>query len=148
MADPKRHTVIEALKTRLQTITTGNGYYYDMDTRVDVWRVVPYLPAELPRINIMDEVDSLTDQKEGSEVQDWQLDVRIAVFVPITAILTLRKHIADIYLAIGADPYLNTNVIYVYPVSDSIELDQEEKAVASATLNFRIHYRHNKYTLA
>ena len=154
MADPKRHTVIEALKTRLQTITTANGFYNDLATRIDVWRVTPYLPAELPRVNITDSEDTLTTEliNTGS-IQDWQLRVNVYVMVPITAVLTLRKLIADIYNAVGGfrtgvDASLGGAATWVYPERDTIELDQEEAKLATATITLLIHYRYNKYAEA
>ena len=143
MADSKRETAVNALKTRLQTITTGNGYETDIGSNVKI-----YFPAEieldddtLPLVNIKDGDtdislfdDDLGPITIGKERQRINMSIHIRMAEGTNTAVYLRKAIADVYKAIGTDRRLGGAVFEIFPSSHTMGVTQTDRVIGSADI--------------
>src|SRR6266478_147352 len=101
----RRQDIIDAIKSRLQTISTTNGYHTNLGANVFVYRDAPIEPYELPALVVKDykctKVDELTDVNLSFENWNVFIEVEFVFATSGNSITDVRKGIADVYKAIG-----------------------------------------------
>jgi hypothetical protein len=136
----KRQDILDAVVTRLKTITTANGYNLAICSKVYDWRLTPVKPEDLPAIEVRDG-DALIEMTTMDGGLSHSLQIKIVVLASgITAAATARKGLADISRAIGTDPWFGTLVQSFTPESTGIELLQEENILAAGQYSCTLMY--------
>lgn len=137
----KRQDIIDRLKTAL-AITAGETYHRTITT-VDEFRTKPLEASELSAV-IVREVSDVT-LSQGIESphnrQYHHLTVELELVTNGLTMAQVRQHIADIYKAVGTDTTLGGYCVDVDPISDNIQVDQEELKVQGAIITIRILYQ-------
>lgn len=144
MADSRRQSAVEALKTFLTGITTGNGYETSLGNHVFVWKGGPWQASELPGVSIEDPEDNIEAGSMGLNQEDHKLlvEVKVAVGQADEIDKLVRKCIADIYKKIGTDRKLGTDFIRVtWPRGDKMGLVQDGDARGGAVIKLEVNYR-------
>lgn len=142
----KRQNIIDAVKTRLQAIDGVNPYYLDLSANVYIQRDAPFETwneRELPGVNIVD-----TDEDPDQELMNgpsnvWYRSLKVAISLVSNGALAdtqVREGIADIERAIGTDLTWGTLAIDTKWTGTTLEKDQQEQRILSATVNIEILY--------
>ena len=143
-----RQTIVNNLKTLLQTITIANGYYTALGSNVYLFRTIPMQADELPAVVIFDKGENIDTEGITGSVNIWNRVLNVTLQVVCagsTVDTTVRKLITDIYKALGTDTTLTSTCIDVITTGNQIEIEQESKLIAGASLDIIISYRTNKY---
>ena len=103
MADSKRQQVVDALVTRLETISTVNGFETNAGTNVFQWRGYDIPDNKRPAIDVRDSEQTL--ETEAGEADRHTLVVEINCFAAgADSPADIRKIMADVVKAIRDDP--------------------------------------------
>jgi len=147
MADSIRQDVINALKTRMATITTGNGYETNIGTYVKEWYTGDANSDNIPMLNIVDESvdirmegDELGGIRMGKERHEMDVTLEVRLSNGTSTSTTLRKAIADIYKAMGTDRTLGGILKDSRPRNDQIKIEQNDKVVGLANVSLSLFY--------
>jgi hypothetical protein len=142
----KRQQILDAMKTRLQLINGSTPYYLNASANVYIQRDKPFeswSDRELPGINIVDGDEEPGQELLSGAVNVWYRDLNVAVQLVTGGALAdtlVRKGIADIQRAIGTDLTWGGLAIDTDWVNTTIERDQQEQRIMSATVNIKISY--------
>ena len=142
----KRQNIVTAIKTRLQLINGAASYYLNVSPNVYIQRDTlfeSWNDRELPGINIVDGDEEPGQELLSGSVNVWYRDLNVAVQLVTNSALAdtlVRKGIADIQRAIGTDLTWGGLAIDTDWVNTTIERDQQEQRIMSATVNIKISY--------
>src|SRR4030067_3027726 len=137
MADSIRQQIMNAVKTRLQAITTVNGCNYNLGSNVFEWRNTPVSDSELPALIYRD----ISCDTEYFETHRHRLHIEVELAMKDIAASTIRKMIADVIKAIGVDVQWSNLAINTHPEGDEIIIKQSEKIIEGASVKFAIEFR-------
>jgi len=145
MADPKLQQVMDALGTRLKTITQTNGYNYNLGKSVFEGRLSPYNESELPALDFR-ELGALPDSdivEDTIGLQTHEIDVEVEIITAAgkTTATVLRKMVQDVVNAIGTDDTFGDLVEYAGYGGFDVTLDQSKKIIGGATVKFSLTYK-------
>jgi hypothetical protein len=134
-----RQQIVDALDTRLQTITTLNGYSANLG--VYEWLVTPLEEADLPAVVFRDTVDDIDDEKEFSRL-DHTLTVELDVAASSTASAdSVRELIKDILTAIGTDKEFGGLAYNTDVLTASLEVSEADQRLTGGQIIIEIKYR-------
>jgi hypothetical protein len=133
-----RQSIVDALDTRLQTITTANGYSQNLG--VHEWLVTPLEESDLPAVIFRDTTDDIdTDEMLR---RDHTLTVEMDVAASATASPdTVRELMRDILTAIGTDKTLGGVCYDIEPQTASLEVSEADQRLAGGNVVIEIRYR-------
>ena len=109
MADDVRQKIVDAVKSRLQTITTGNGYETNVGGNVKVWRDMsssPFASGDLDALNIRDMRTEASREGQPMGTTQHEMTMHIEAATKDNTMARdkkLRKILADLIKAIGTD---------------------------------------------
>lgn len=140
MATPIRQTLINNIKTQLQTITVANSYETNLGSNVFEWRESPLQQSELPAIILRDPSNQLV-KTFGKHESVLRLELEI--YTQGTP-ATMRKAIADVIKCIGVEgkkdnPFTVAEVIK-FAGDEEIETEHTEHKFAGVKMTFEIEY--------
>jgi len=138
-----RQNIVDALKTRMESITTANGYSATIKT-VDDWLLRPLEDDSLPAVTIRDMGDTLPQDGIGAGRRDHELTLFLVVtFSGSSSLTQCRELMADMLTAIGSDPeHLGVAGVYdVAPLNTELIADEANKKVAFGQLVLSVLYR-------
>ncbi len=139
----KRQQIIDAIVTRLKLINGAGGYYLNLNSRVYDNRVPEYADNEIPAVNITDGDEESNQELLAGSVNYWYRDLNIGITLIVNGTLAaadVRKGIADIQLAISTDLKWSALAIDTIWTGTTIDRNQEEKKIMSATVNITVRY--------
>ena len=149
MADSIRQQVINALDTRLKTITIANGYLTDLGTNVAAWSTTPFDPQnETFKLEYLDQ--DVTTSAGGDipvGVHSHKMKVTLRLIVKDnTPIDLVRKYNADIMKAIGVEAKANGSrwsglAIRTDPEGDRTQIDRAANRFGGQEISFYITFR-------
>jgi hypothetical protein len=149
MADSIRQKIVDLVLTRFKGILVSGGYETNLGQQVFGWRDTankPFAETELPAINIRDVRDTI--QPQTAQIWHHQLEVQADIIAAsgVTTAQDIRKMLADVYKAIGVDRFWTDGggikrAFNTEPKTDESALEQENKIIGGARINFVIHYR-------
>lgn len=136
-----RQQIIDAVETRLKTITTANGYATQIGSKVYVWRKSPLANTELPAVLVQDMAAQVDEEIIGQFTH--RLAVRCAVFTSsATSPAQARAALNDLVTALFTDPFWSglaeggTTV-----ASHDIMVEHDNNLVCAASVDIDIVYR-------
>ena len=141
-----RTDIMNAVKTRMQSIRTSAGYYTNLGSKVYEWRLTSFEDGDLPGINIADpEQTTINELTQGNyNKHDHILSVSIQVVYSSSSTPALvRKMIADVKKAISTD-LTWCGLAYNTTATDepeTMDLEQKEGIYGSAFIKINIYYR-------
>lgn len=109
MADDIRQKLVDEIKSRFETITTGNGYETNLGNSVKVWRdmeAAPFPEGELDILNIKDVRTESSRDGEPMGTTGHELTVHAEAATKDNSLARdkkCRKFLADMVKAIGTD---------------------------------------------
>lgn len=140
MATPIRQTLVDNIKTQLQTITTGNGYETNLGSNIFEWRETPIQQSELPGI-IFRHINNQRSITFAKDVCVLRLEIEIYT-QGLPAIM--QKAIADVIKCIGVEgskvnPFTVAEVIK-FAGDEEIDASHTEHRFAGVKMTFEIEY--------
>ncbi len=140
-----RQQIVDALDTRLQTITTGNGYSANLG--VYEWLVTPLEESDLPAVIFRDTVDDIDDEREFSRL-DHTLTVDLDVAVSSTTSAdAVRELIRDILTAIGTDKEFGGLAYNTDVVTASLDVSEADQRLSGGQIIIEIKYKTALWTI-
>jgi hypothetical protein len=143
MATPtiKDDEILDAIKTRLEAITTTGGSYYNTFTN-KVFKNKP-TPMEATGINIRDDSDVLAGSLVSSaDLEDIEFDVEIDVVAIGADLQNILKIKADILKSIGTDLAFSGKAYHTQYVGYTRnKFDQLGNKLGDLTIRIKIWYR-------
>lgn len=142
-----RQSILDAVITRLKTITVANGYNLEIGSKVYDWKLAPLKPSDLPAIEVRDgEAPIEISTMSGGMIH--RLNITIIILTGgTTAAASARSGLADIVKALHTDRTFGGLVKMLIPVSSSIEMQQEENLLAAGQYVCTLAYYTNSGTL-
>ncbi len=138
MADSIRQQIIDALKTRLEDVTTINVNETEVGSNIFEWRTTDWQESELEGINIRDTNESV-EVRGGNHAcsLDIELEAKVAAG---TSPAKSRAVIADVTKAIGSDPRFGGLVQHTTPVENEMDIEQKDKKFSTILMKFNLKY--------
>ncbi|MDW8003051.1 MAG: hypothetical protein RMJ39_10410 [Deltaproteobacteria bacterium] len=134
----KREEIVEALKSLIEGIRKKEGYETDIGKNVEVWRSEPFLPSELPCVNIMDYASYV---EEVGDFHNVTLSFAIDVVFANEPMAVLRSAISDLKKAIFGDETLGGLAISTRYLGDEVEISQKEDKISVLHARVSVLYR-------
>jgi len=135
-----RQNILDAVITRLKTITVANGYNLAIGTKVYDWKLSPVKPADLPAIEVRD-TDAPIEVGDLAGGLIHRLTMNIVVLASGTsAAATVRKGLQDISRAMYTDRTFGGLVKTFTPLSSTIEMQQEENLLSAGQYSCTMTY--------
>lgn len=135
----KRQSIIDSIKTRLETITVANGYSFDLGLNVHDFQVEPENEDTLPFVNIKDGLNTI--DRIGDSYWSHNLEVSIAIACSgDTSEQDIRTMINDVYTAIGTDTTFNNLVHKTIPRTDNADSEVEDSKFSWAEILLTVVY--------
>lgn len=137
----KRQSIVDAVKTRLATITVANGYRTNIGQHVTEWLPDFWDSTLVPAVNFRDPKE--VQQQLTPQQHDRRLSIELDILVVsgATTPADVRKAIADIEQAIQTDRKWSNLAYDTDPVEDEIDFKRAGKLVGGAVKKFIIKYR-------
>lgn len=149
MTDTIRQKLVDAIKARLQTIKTVNGYETNLGNHVFEWRNAPLEEHEMPGLVFrdLDEAIPLTGLVENHELE---IEIELYTADGVATPATTRKAIADVSKCIGADATFGGLAQDTVPAKEeAIMFEHKAKVLSGARLKLVVKYltyRFDSYT--
>lgn len=149
MADSIRQQILDAVATRLGTITTANGYETEAGGNVYEWAVVPLDQDNLPALGYKDSGEDIVDETVGEQIRTLHVDiVGIEKGTAVTAFT--RKISADVIKAAGTDLTWGglAEDTTLRTAGKDIEIEHKDRKLAANLTGLDIEYstqRFNSY---
>lgn len=141
MADTIRQQLIDSVDVRFKLIKVANGYNTDLGNSVYHWKAVSYEEADLPLIEYRDLTNESSIGPNPTHDHRLNIEAEIVASAGNTTAAQIRKMIADAKKAIGTDLRWSGLAITTEPINDSMVIEQNEKIIGGAKINFAIIYR-------
>ncbi len=140
--DTIRQRLFDAVATVLRTILEANGYKTDLGSRVFECRATRPLDTELPALNLWDlDEDSKWQLMPGTHEHTINFQIYVLQAGENSAEF-IRKAIADVHRAIGADTKWGGLAHKTLPGRTTYEIDQETRRLTGEVrIEFQIVYR-------
>lgn len=138
MADSKRQQIVNAIKARLEGISTGASYETNLGASVHEWRDTALQESECPGAIFRDTVDP-EELTFGEHVHTLALEVELFA-LGADAPTTLRKMIADVVKAFGTDRKLGGLAQDMMHRADLLATERESRRLAGAVVRFDVIY--------
>ncbi len=140
-----RQSIVDALDTRLQTITTTNGYSANLG--VHEWLVTPLEESDLPAVIIRDTSDDIDTDEIGTR-RDHVLTIELDVAASATASTdSVRELCRDILTAIGTDKTFGGLVYNTEPTSVEMEVSEEDQRLSGGQIVIEVKYKTTLWTI-
>ena len=141
MADSKRETVVQALDTLLETITTTNGYETNAGANVYGWRDTPLDASMLPAL-VWRDTDSTTPEAGATDIHAMtvEIDAVVICYAAVDAAPQLRKVIADVIKALGSDLTLGGEAQDIRQVSEEVQVEHDDRKIMAAMLTIEVEF--------
>ena len=141
-----RQQILDAIKTRFQAITIGNGYTFNLGNHVFFDRDTDFDPSELPAINYHDRGGTkgrFTNRRVTNTVK-----VEIEIIMALSATrANLYDAIVDVYNAINVDDRLGSLAIDTTPISDTPTFIEHERNKEGTSIEITVEYETDKWAL-
>lgn len=132
--------IMDALKTRLQTILIANGYQTDAGQKVFVWRATPLGENEVPAI-MADDTDISHDDGAIMGMTRHTMTVGlVAVISGTSSLVEARKTRADLKKCLFGFHTMGGLANRLDVLKTAIEMKQFENLIAGATAQVQIEY--------
>lgn len=135
-----RQQIVNALETRLKTITVANGYATAIGSKVYPWRKTEIDEADLPAICFWDQ--SAEMQRETLKgATSHTLSITVALFVTgKTTPAQARDGLNDILKAIWTDPYFGGLAVQYVPKSHELTMEVDGDICGAGQVKFDLQY--------
>lgn len=149
MAD-KRQQILDAVKTRMETISIANTYRTDVGANELIFleRATKFAEDELPAINISDEGSPVIDDLMKGALGRLNRRLRVKFEIKCsgtTSGAVVRQIKEDIQQAIGTDVQWSTLAVNTFFIEDFVAFDHEELKIAGASLTVDVWYTTNEW---
>lgn len=146
MADSIRQQIITALDTRLKTITKAKGYGTDAGKNVFDWLDRDLADSELDAIVYRDPSNEIADETFNQTTNRLRLEIEARTKAAATTAAQIRKIVQDIYAALGTDEKFGQLAYQTLQVGETIDIQQQDKIMASATITLDVYYITQKWS--
>jgi hypothetical protein len=132
--------IMDALKTRLQTILVTGGYQTNIGQKVHIWRTTPLGPEDVPAI-MADDTD--IEHNNGAVMGMTRNTMSVDMVVVLTGSASLsdaRKARADLKKCLHGYETMGGLVSRMSVEKTAIEMKQFENLIAGAKARLTIEY--------
>lgn len=100
----KRQEIVDAIKSRLQSIRVANGYGTDLGAHVFEWKVTAFADSELPGVCFRDTEQTVAELTGGFRNVSLTIEFILGAASGATTAGMVRQGIGDVVRAIDSDP--------------------------------------------
>lgn len=146
MADSLRQRIVDAVISRMQTISVVNGYQTDLGATVEDWpRRFDEAELEALAAHAAIGVYDLTADSKKEHVESGDTMHRLPFQIRIFAARSvtprnLRRMIADVILAIGVDQTWGALAITTWPGRNGFVVPSESFEISGTAIEFEIQF--------
>lgn len=140
-----RQSIITAIDARLRTITIANGYHTNAGAHVYGWLDRDLADSELDAIIYRDQTNDLTPMATRRYENVLMIEIEAKTKQASGTAKRLREINEDIYKAIGSDETFSGLARSARPVSERIEITQNDKVTGSSTIGISVVYELAKW---
>ena len=147
MAPPKskRQSIIDAVATRLKTISAGATYSTSIGSHFRDWKTTTWDQSEIPGVMIHDMDEDVEAGTTREHVKTMHLEINAVVKGGTTTGEEMRKVLADLETCVKVDETwggLASRTVYR---SNKFSMMQEDVTVAMVQMKIDIEYRVLRY---
>ena len=140
-----KDTIINDIKTTMETILVANGYHTDVGQKVWEGRDTVFKENEVPALNIKEIEDTTQDVEMQGAYNVFEQIMQIEIEMVTNGASTtseIREIEADVDKAIGTNQTWSGNAIKTDSVTTVVNYaDQNENKVIGKTRIINVHYR-------
>jgi hypothetical protein len=145
MTTPIRAQLVTAFENRMKGILKSAGYATNLGLSVHSWRTMEFSIAELPGITFRDPENAQSRFGSGMNTNKLTLDLEIHPAAGCT-ISDAYAILGDIYKACAVDDLWGNLADDSWPESDTIEMEQHDRIIATIKMSIVIEYTSVKWT--
>ena len=144
MPESRQHVVTQALKTALETIATGSGYFYDVNTVSTSFRSL---------LEGSDGIDLTIVQGPAKKsqgplnkwkvLQEYEIIARVHVYSEADGTQYLNRVIADIEKAVLVDTQLGGVACDTFLRGNEILYTEHTDPISIVKVDITVHFRHS-----
>jgi len=140
-----RQQIVDAVLTRLRTITAANGYGFDLSGTVDEWPGTKISPNKLPAAIVSDPDGGIDDAGVSGRL-DHKMAIEIELIVKGTPSI-VRALVGDVFKAIGTDPTWSGLAVDTTATGVQLAVEQHEHLFSGAQINLSVAYRSAQWAI-
>ncbi len=146
MTDSIRQQIIGKLDTRLKTIKKTANYKTDAGLHVFDWLDRDLADSELDAIIYRDRTTEINHGLMVSYINKVRVEIEMKTKASTGTAARLRQMLEDVCAAINVDETWGGLAENTEPLENSMDIQQQDKIVGSATLTIEIEYTTNKWS--
>ncbi len=137
----KRQEIVEAIKVRLPSIRTANGYGTDLGLHVFEWKVTAFGEGELPGVCFRDTEQTVAELTGGYRNNSLTVEFILGAASGALTPGIVRQAIADVVRCIDSDPTWNGLSWDTAIQSDEMFVDHDGKLTGLAKVTAVVKYQ-------
>ncbi len=138
----KRQDIVGAVKARMLTVLTANGYQTNIGADQTEWHLTAKAADALPSHEVRDAVEEAVVDKPNAGLYERRLEITIiAELLEESAGATqARLALADIIKAVGVDTMWGGLAKFTLPLEERIMVAEEGQRISGVTITFVVVY--------
>lgn len=136
-----RQEIVDAIRARLASIRTANGYNTDLGVNVFEWKVSAFGAGEMPGVAFRDTERSVTELTGGTRENRLTVEFILGAASGVATAPTVRQAIADVVRCIDTDPTWGGLAWDTAIESDEMFMDHEGKLTGLAKVTATVKYQ-------
>lgn len=137
----RRQEIVNAIRARLATIRTGDGYGTDLGSHVFEWKVTAFADTELPGICFRDTEQTVAELTGGFRNVSLTVEFILGAASGVTTASIVRQGIGDVVKAIDSDPTWGGLSWDTAIQSDEMFMDHDGKLTGLAKVTAVVKYQ-------
>ena len=137
----KRQEIVDAIKARLATIRTGNGYGTDLGLHVFEWKVTAFGDGELPGVAFRDTEQTVVELTGGYRNVSLTVEFILGAASGAATASIVRQAIADLVRCVDTDPTWGGLAWDTAIQSDEMFMDHDGKLTGLAKVTVAVKYQ-------
>lgn len=137
----RRQEIVDALKARLATIRTANGYDTNLGLHVFEWKVTAFAGTEMPGVAFRDTEQSVTELTGGFRNVSLTVEFILGAASGAATAAVVRQGIGDVVRCIDSDPTWGGLAWDTTIQSDEMFMDHDGKLTGLAKVTSVVKYQ-------
>jgi hypothetical protein len=136
-----RQEIVDAIKARLATIRTGNGYGMDLGLHVFEWKVTAFADSELPGVCFRDTEQTVAELTGGFRNVSLTVELILGAASGASTPGIVRQGIGDVVRCVDSDPTWGGLAWDTEIRSDEMFMDHDGKLTGLAKVTAAVKYQ-------
>lgn len=137
----RRQEIVDAIKARLSSIRTANGYDTDLGLHVFEWKVTAFADSELPGVCFRDTEQLVAELTGGMRNISLTVEFILGAAAGAATASIVRQGIGDVVRCIDSDPTWGGLAWDTAIQSDEMFMDHDGRLTGLAKVTAAIKYQ-------